>query len=172
MKYPELSIIIPHFNTPDLLKVLLNSIPADQNFEIIVIDDNSTLLLDEYNALTQEAHYTHVTFLKNTAPRKGPGTARNIGIKQAQGEWILFADADDFFLPNAFQEVKQYLRSTHDVVFFPPTSIVLGTNQVANRHIQYNNMLNNYLEKPSKENELMIRYKYTIAWSRLVRRSF
>ena len=38
----ELSIIIPHFNSPRLLENLLKSMPAREDIQIIVIDDNST----------------------------------------------------------------------------------------------------------------------------------
>ena len=45
----QLSIIIPHYNSPETLEVLLQSIPDIPEIEVLVIDDNSNLKLNDYS---------------------------------------------------------------------------------------------------------------------------
>ena len=94
----KLSIIIPHYNTSDLLEKLLSTIPKDKNIEVIVIDDKSQdKHIEDIEDLKTEEKYIDFLFLKNQTLKKGAGTCRNIGLDHAQGEWVLFADADDYF---------------------------------------------------------------------------
>jgi glycosyltransferase involved in cell wall biosynthesis len=64
----DLSIIIPHYNSIDLLKILLNSIPKKENIQIIVIDDKSTEV--GYKELSINKSYKHVQFLMNKTEKK------------------------------------------------------------------------------------------------------
>ena len=117
----SLTIIIPHFNTSDLLQILLASIPQDKGIQTIVIDDQSELshlkvienLKSKYNF---ELYYNDLI--------KSAGTCRNIGIKNAKGKWLLFADSDDYFLDEFYNSVSKYFDSENYVVFFPPTSVL------------------------------------------------
>lgn len=108
------SIIIPHRNSPTLLKRCLDSIPLREDIQTIVVDDasNNTAPLHE---LAQQ--YPHVKFIYEKE-WKGAGHARNIGIKHSAGKWILFADADDFFCKGFDKEIDRYLSSDADIVFF------------------------------------------------------
>jgi len=94
----NLSIIIPHYNTPELLYKLIDSIPQSPDVQIIVVDDNSNHHLQILTEL-QKKYCDLVQFYTNNTRRKGAGTCRNIGLQHADGKWILFADADDFFMP-------------------------------------------------------------------------
>ena len=53
MEY-NVSIIIPHYNSPDLLAVLLDSIPEKEDIQIIVVDDNSTKKTDIYEKVKSD----------------------------------------------------------------------------------------------------------------------
>lgn len=112
----DISIIIPHKNIPRLLERCIDSIPVSSNMEVIIIDDNSDENhVDFENFPGMKRPDTKVIFTKEG---KGAGYARNIGLKHAIGKWILFADADDFFLPNAFKFTSEYLVSDYDIIFF------------------------------------------------------
>lgn len=112
----DISIIVPHRNIPDLLKRCIDSIPTKDNIEVIIVDDNSdNKMVDFKNFPGIDRENTKVLFTKDG---KGAGYARNVGIKEATGNWIMFADADDFFLPNAFDIIKNYFSSNYDVVYF------------------------------------------------------
>ena len=166
----HLSIIIPYFNTALLLQKLLDSIPMQEDIEVIVIDDNSTQNQDIYHTITQNKKYQNVLFLKNTTPYKGPGASRNIGIEKAQGKWILFADADDFFLKDFYNNISPYFTSQYDVVFFTPTSVDLETGKKGDRHLYIERHLRNYLSNPSLKNELDFKYEIFSPCSKLIQK--
>lgn len=167
----KLSIIIPHYNSVKLLKKLLDSIPEKEEIQIIVIDDRSDKELEEFLLLTKDSAYNHVEFLRNDKNVKGAGASRNIGLDKAKGEWILFADSDDFFMEGFYDCVSEFFTSDCEVVFFMPTSIVAGTGNKSDRHLPYEMLLNNFLDKKSQESETFLRYKFIVPWSKLIRKS-
>ena len=91
MTKPVISVVIPHLNTPGSLMRCLASVcgqhlPAG-DAEIIVVDNGSTLPLDEVRAA-----FPHVRHLLE--PQPGPGLARNAGVKAANSDCLAFIDAD------------------------------------------------------------------------------
>lgn len=166
----KLSIIIPHYNSVNSLKKLLNSIPKRKDIQTIVIDDNSDKDIIVYESLKNNIKFQNVTFLKNDSNSKSAGTCRNIGLKAAKGKWILFADSDDFFIEGFYDTVKRYFESKYDVVFFSPTSIYIDTNEISNRHVRFETLIKDFLENPSLENEVKLRYLYVVPWSKLIKR--
>jgi glycosyltransferase involved in cell wall biosynthesis len=159
----KLSIIIPHYNSVSSLIKLLNSIPHLEWIEIIVIDDNS----DE-DIFNLKSNYKNVFFYKLDNNRKGAGAARNVGIHYSIGEFLLFADADDYFLKGAFDIIRTYLDSENDIVFFNPTSLNLLTNKIGIRHNKYAIIIQKYLTFKNKE----ILYKFHVPWSKLISSKF
>ena len=91
------SLIIPHFNIPDLLGRLLLTIPQRNELQVIVVDDVSTKEIDKLEKL--KSKYSWIEWY-STETNGGGGKARNVGLSHASGEYIIFADADDFFLPD------------------------------------------------------------------------
>ncbi|MCS2966676.1 glycosyltransferase family 2 protein [Bacteroides ovatus] len=89
------TFIIPHKNIPSLLQRCIDSIPQREDVHIVVVDDNSD---------SCQVDFSHFPGLNNpfvevifTKEGYGAGYARNVGLKQVQSKWVLFADADDFF---------------------------------------------------------------------------
>ena len=97
------SIIIPHKNTPKLLLRMLDSIPYRDDMEIIVIDDNSDPKIVDFDNFPGRNRKD--TLLVFTKEGKGAGYARNVGIKHANGKWLIFADADDYFIKDNFNHL-------------------------------------------------------------------
>ena len=161
----NLSIIIPHYNTPLKLKKLLMTIPNKKDIQVVVIDDCSTKYLDTYVGIKNE--FPYVDFL-STNSNSGAGKARNIGISEALGKWLLFADADDYFLENAYEKAKLFFDSGLDVIFFYPQSIDLTTNTQSDRHLNYVALLENY--KKDTSNELQLKYGFVVPWSKMIRK--
>lgn len=163
-----LSIIIPHFNSSLMLQKLLLTIPV-ANIQVIVVDDCS-----------REEEFKHVVDLKHTHNfelylndgTKGAGACRNIGLEKAIGDWVLFSDADDFFMPQMFDVISGFFNTHNDVVYFIPTSVFVDTNQLANRHQAIQERLSAYIDKPNRKNELILRYKVVTPWSKLFNRKF
>lgn len=170
MKY--LTIIVPHYNSSKLLGKLLDSIPKLPSIQTIVVDDKSDCDIERFERLKKDSKYEHVTFLKNKTNQKGAGVSRNIALSHAVGKWVLFADADDYFVPGFYDVIQSYFETDHDVIFFPPTSVELDTGNPSDRHIFYVNLIEQYRKHPCSHTENEIRYKYASPWSKMIRRSF
>ncbi|MEW9897220.1 glycosyltransferase [Chitinivorax sp. PXF-14] len=103
-----ISIIIPVYNTGQLLQEAVQSILAQEctdsalpPIEIIVVDDHSNDTATQHIlaelATRDPAHLRVITNSRG----KGVASARNTGIEAARGQWIGFLDSDDLWLPNA-----------------------------------------------------------------------
>jgi len=90
----RLSVVIPAHNAGPLLAEAVRSVEAEGclGVEILVVDDGST-----DGSLETVRGMAAVRPLQQ--PNRGPGAARNLGLRQAQGEWVGFLDADDVWLP-------------------------------------------------------------------------
>ncbi len=94
-----LSVVIPSHNRSNLLHRTLKSVFAQtyKHFEVIVVDDGST----DNTAELIDTHYPQITYIFQV--NKGVSAARNAGISQAKGEWIVLLDSDDEWLPHKLQ---------------------------------------------------------------------
>lgn len=108
------SFIIPHKNNPGLLQRCVDSIPVRDDVQIIVVDDNSDI---GQKPSLKEGKNLQVIYLDATNA-KGAGRARNVGIEHAEGKWLLFADADDYYKPDFIAVLDNYINTVFDVVYF------------------------------------------------------
>ena len=90
----KFSIVVPLYNKERHIKRAMRSVlnQSHRNFELIVVDDNST---DSSVAIVEAIQDPRVRLLKRTTPGPGGYAARNLGIISAQNPWIAFLDADD-----------------------------------------------------------------------------
>jgi len=108
------SVIIPVYNAEKYLNRCLNSVVRQtlKNIEIICIDDcstdNSLQILNEY--AQQDSRIIVICNNKNLG---APGAVKNIGIKQASGEYIGFVDADDYVDLNYFEELYKSAKQNN-----------------------------------------------------------
>jgi len=111
------SIIIPVYNRADLIGDTLNSI-IDQSYvywECIIVDDGSTdatedVLADYINKDTR------FKFYKRPADRpKGGNASRNFGLKQSQGDYIMWYDSDDVMLPKKIEAHLSLFKASSDI---------------------------------------------------------
>ena len=106
MKY---SVIIPVYNVEQQLHRCLDSVAAQNrdDLEVILVDDGSTdgsgSICDEY-----ANKYDHFRLIHQT--NKGLSGARNAGLELAQGEWILFLDADDYWSGDFVEVIDSTLQ--------------------------------------------------------------
>ena len=162
---PTYSIIIPHHNSPSLLQRLLNSIPERNDLEVIVVDDNS----DEEKRAYSSRSDVKILYIDKLQTR-GAGKARNEGLAVAQGKWLLFADADDFYKEGFVNVLDKYVDSSCDVVYFDADSVDSNTfKPTPGRTRTLNRIVASYASGISDEDE--IRYKTHIPWNKMVRRS-
>ncbi len=131
---PEISVIIPLYNKERTIANTIEHV-LSQNYndwELIIIDDGSTdnsrMVVEKYLKDQRIKYY----YKKNG----GPSSARNYGVDKATKEWIVFLDADDFFLNDALCTYSQLIVSNPDMFFF-----------VCNFYTQYNGKYKLYSRK-------------------------
>ncbi len=106
MATPYFSIIIPMYNAEKYIKVCVGSVLAQtfQDFEIIIIDDCST---DNSYKICQELYGNNKKIrLIRHEKNQGAGFARNNGIKNSHGEYIMFVDSDDAIMPYSLEKLR------------------------------------------------------------------
>lgn len=110
MEQNTLSIIIPVYNVEGYIKECLESIVHfdDNELEIIIVNDGSTdgslIICEDY-----EKKYNNIRVI--TQKNQGLSGARNTGIKNATGEYILFLDSDDFMEEGVLSCIINDLKS-------------------------------------------------------------
>jgi hypothetical protein len=160
----DFTVVIPHFRSFPTLDRLLSTIPLDRpNIQVVVVDDHSgdAAALD---ALKRK--YPAALFLTTRDGAKGAGAARNEGLAHARGKWLLFADADDCFLPGAFDTIAKHANSPHEIVYFVPDSVVAGTSQPGTRHVRYAHVARLFLDR----RDPAIRFRFVVPWSKMIQR--
>lgn len=109
-----ISVIVPVYNAEKYLPHCIDSILAQTftDFEVLLIDDGSTdnsgKICDEYAVKDSRIRVFHK---KNG----GVSSARNLGIKEAHGDWITFIDSDDWIYPNLLNDYYKYFPNHADL---------------------------------------------------------
>lgn len=162
------SIIIPHFNDELGLERLMNSVPPRNDIQVIVVDDRSDS--DKYVEISKNSGLPNVeTYLNDRT--KSAGTCRNIGLENAKGEFLAFADADDVFTDRAFEYIDKAIdiEPSADIYFFNVTS-VSENGELGVRHIKNSELVLNYLDKKKACYEEKLRFTHNVPWGKLIRR--
>ena len=118
MASPRVSVIIPVHNAEKYLEQCLDSVlsQTEKNIEVICVNDSSTDNSQEI--LERYSHIDQRIILLN-AECHCAGTARNFGMDKAQGEYLSFLDADDFFELDMLKETANSLDETGaDIVVY------------------------------------------------------
>ena len=167
MDKPLFSIIIPHYDIPDLLMRCLKSIPVSEDIQVIVVDDNSPEA-DTYLEKYPELSRPYLEFIR--APKNGgAGYARNIGLDHAKGMWLIFADADDFFVEDMYDMIYSYIDSEADIIFFKMKSVLSDNLKIQIvRDPQINRRIDQYF---SDGDEWPIRVKLDVPWGKMIKRT-
>lgn len=118
-----LSIIIPIFKVEKYIKQCVDSVLSQtyKNLEVILVDDGSPdrcpFICDEYAKMDSRVRVIHKR-------NGGLSDARNEGLKDAIGEYVIFLDSDDYYGSSNFLEVivNATDRGSKDAVFFRRTN--------------------------------------------------
>lgn len=119
---PRYSIVIPVYNVEKYLKRTLDSIfnQTEQNFEVILVNDGSTdksvEIAKKYKVKIIDSKHVSVS------------EARNIGVKHAKGDYLIFLDSDDYWDKDLLKEVSKSLGNNPDLVRFQARTVT-DTNE-------------------------------------------
>ncbi len=115
------SIIIPAYNIAGYIEECVKSVcPLEPYEEVIIVDDGST---DETGAICDRLAGGDDRIRVIHKENGGPSSARNIGLKDAKGEYIIFADGDDWLNRNVLIKIKEKIQSKPDIVFCEITKV-------------------------------------------------
>jgi dephospho-CoA kinase len=106
------SIIIPVYNRPDEVNELLESLQKStykEEFEIVIVEDGSTISSEEVVAKFSDKLNINYFFKENS----GPGDSRNYGMLKAKGDYFIIFDSDCIIPENYLQEVAIELNSSY-----------------------------------------------------------
>lgn len=131
---PTFSIIIPSYNRFEALKrALLSSVNQSYDkelYEIIIIDDGSTDNTPDIVEFSNELKNSPSTKVIGLRENQGRLHARNIGMREARGDWICWLDSDDEYasnyletLANAIQQFPEYSVFNFASIAFSPDNV-------------------------------------------------
>lgn len=118
LDHPKISVIIPIYNVEEYLSECLNSIATQSyhNLDIVCVDDGSTD--NSYNvALEYLKRDDRFRLIKKE--NGGLSSARNIGLYEACGEYVIFVDSDDLLKKNAVKiMLEEIINADADILVF------------------------------------------------------
>ncbi|WP_405063718.1 CDP-glycerol glycerophosphotransferase family protein [Kribbella sp. NBC_01505] len=132
---PKFSIVVPCHASRAWLRPCLDSVLSQSftDFEVLGVDDadadGSGRILDEYAAADPRVRVLHLE------ENVGLGPARNAGLKECRGEYVLFLDADDLYLPGSLEAIARRIDDTGqpDIVLFDYERIFWDGRLVGNQ---------------------------------------
>ena len=112
-----ISVIIPFHNTERYLKRCIDSVlnSTYKDIEIILINDGST---DHSPEIAMKYCKRDPRIRLFNQKRKGVSVARNLGIEQSRGEWIVFVDSDDFISEDFLETVAEKKYEREELLIF------------------------------------------------------
>ena len=115
---PKISVIVPVYNVEQYLPKCIESILKQtfSNFELLLIDDgtpdHSGAICDRYAQTDNRVRVFH-------KENGGVSSARNLGLKEAKGEWVIFVDSDDWIEHKSFEILSSFfLENSLDFIQF------------------------------------------------------
>ena len=161
------SIIIPHYNIPELLVRCLKSIPVREDIQVIVVDDCSPDA-DTYKERFQEFSRPYLEWY-STPIGGSAGRARNIGLQHAKGKWLIFLDSDDMLVDGVESILNEVQNRTEDIIYFDTISVMSNDlTKLSNR-----NFYHQYFEQYQiDKDERPFRYRFHSLWGKVFQNTF
>lgn len=158
----DFSIIIPQRKSLDSLPRLFKSIPVSDKIEVLLIDNSPEPISGK------DVQTIHPFQLLHSNPHSFAGGARNIGLDNAHGKWLIFADADDFFTPQAFDIFYSHFADEEDLIYFKSDSVYDDTLEPSDRNSLFNAYIDDYVL--GKIGEMEVRLSYLVPWGKMIKR--
>lgn len=134
-----ISVIIPLYNKEQIIERTVQSVleQSYKNVEVIIIDDGS---IDGSYNIVENIHDSRIRLIHQE--NGGPSKARNQGVKNAKGDWILFLDADDELMPGALEHFDMLIKNNNGVELICCEFITKKQNKETQQY-EYKDGLNN-----------------------------
>ncbi|MCT4587344.1 MAG: glycosyltransferase family 2 protein [Carboxylicivirga sp.] len=125
-KMPFFSVIIPMYNSEQYIGNTLQSVLNQEydDFEVIVIDDGST---DNGSKVVESFNDKRIKLVSKV--NGGVSSARNRGIKEANGRYIAFLDSDDIWYPNHLKAAYYFFKVNAEVKWYSSSFIRSSANK-------------------------------------------
>lgn len=141
----DLTIVVPLYNKVHYIESTLNSIKGsihNIDWECIVVDDGSTdgsteIAKNFCNENTD--NFTYVQCLRNHGLY--PSYARNIGIRMAESEFIMFFDADDWLCDGYPERGVKFMKENPDYYHYSEPILVVNKDEGYGNYIEYYNLI-------------------------------
>ena len=157
----DFSVIVPTWRGAiKYLPRLFDSIPESDRIEIIVVDNS----VEPVNREEINSKRT-ITFL-HSAPERHAGGSRNEGIRVAMGKWLLFADADDYYTPDAFDIYYSIFDTEAEIVYTGMGGIYDDTGEPSDRGDIYVQLVHQYCN--GEIDDKTLRYKFSSPCCKMV----
>lgn len=133
MKKPKFSIIVPVYNTEKYVKRCLDSIKSQtfKDYEVIIINDGST---DNSSDIISKYPYKIIN-----QENQGLSMARNNGVKDASGEYLIFLDSDDYIEKDLLKEINNSLSNNPDLVRYQIKEVFDSKDDINYKEIPFDN---------------------------------
>lgn len=120
-----ISVIIPAYNAEKYLDDCLESVMTQTgaSFEVVLVNDGSTDCTAETCRKWMDT-YQNIVYIEQE--NQGQGTARNVAIDHAAGEWLVFLDADDVMLPGALEFLEKNAADDYDILVYGWVYVMSG----------------------------------------------
>ena len=163
MNTPLISIIVPVYNAEAYLNRCIDSIleQSIQDFEVILVNDGSK---DSSEAICKEYASQDNRIRVFSKPNGGVSSARNLGLDNASGEYIMFVDADDWLDKDAIERCYPYLPE-YDMVKFGAKNH-WGDGTISNLPVENTTTLQEVQSTAVARNTIVA------PWGMLIRKSF
>jgi len=158
------SLIIPVYNVRDYLRKCLDSVAAQtyQALEVIIVNDGST---DDSLEIALEYTAKYSNFKCYTIENRGQGGARNYGLKQATGEYVMFLDSDDYLSKNCVETLIAAAQETEaDIVCANCYDVQENGAVLAVSKNEYQNAVTSLQEEPA------LLFNRVAPWGKLYKR--
>lgn len=163
------TVIIPHYNIPELLERCLKSIPKRDDVQVIIVDDHSDAECVSIIKNELQPKFSNFQFVYQDK-NGGGGKCRNIGLGLAKGEWLLFADADDFFSDDLSLILDKYSTGEYDendIVFFRVGCVLSENTAIASSKRNLNKFrVDEFL---ATNEERVLRFLHSEPWGKMIK---
>lgn len=149
----DFSVVVPTWRGAiRYLPRLFDSIPVNEGIEIIVVDNSKEPVRREEIKSTRDIKLLH------SSPDRHAGGSRNDGMAAANGKWLLFADADDYYTPDAFDVYYSMIDTDAEIVYTGMGGIYEDTGEPSDRGDIYKKMVHEYCAGIIDENVLRTKF--------------